>query len=127
MPTGGSGFLALDKNSDGEINNGNELFGPQNGNGFSELSKYDEDKNQWIDENDSIFNKLRIWTKDETGKESLFALGEKGIGAIFLGNVSTPFAINTPDNKQNAQLSQTGVVLKEDGTATTIQHLDFVV
>jgi hypothetical protein len=31
------------------------LFGPQTGNGFAELAEYDEDKNNWIDENDSIY------------------------------------------------------------------------
>ena len=36
----GSGFLALDINGDGIINNGGELFGPQTGNGL-ELARYD--------------------------------------------------------------------------------------
>ena len=48
----GSGFLALDLNKDGIINNGNELFGPHTGDGFVELSSYDKDTNNWIDEND---------------------------------------------------------------------------
>ena len=86
----GSGFLALDQNNDGMINNGQELFGPATGNGFSELAQYDQDRNGWIDESDPIFNKLRrIWTKDDQGKDTLFALGEKGIGAIFLGNIGS--------------------------------------
>ncbi len=32
--TGNSGFLAFDKNADGMINDGSELFGPESGNGF---------------------------------------------------------------------------------------------
>ena len=56
----GSGYLALDKNGDGVINDGSELFGPQSGNGFQDLSAYDEDGNGWIDENDSIWSKLKL-------------------------------------------------------------------
>lgn len=45
------GFLALDRNGDGTINNGAELFGPTSGNGFSELAAYDEDGTaSWIQE-----------------------------------------------------------------------------
>lgn len=120
----GSGFLALDLNSDGLINNGLELFGPQNGNGFAELSKYDGDGNGWIDENDEIYDKLRIWTKDENGNDKLFALGQKGIGAIYLGNVSTAFDMKNSLNETQGAVRSTGVFLKEDGTAGTIQHID---
>ncbi|MDP3565330.1 MAG: hypothetical protein Q8R70_12665, partial [Methanoregula sp.] len=45
----GSGFLALDKNNDGQINDGSELFGTASGNGFRDLSAYDDDGNNWID------------------------------------------------------------------------------
>ena len=56
----GSGFLALDRNNNNIIDDGSELFGPQSGNGFNELAVYDEDQNGWIDENDEIFDKLRM-------------------------------------------------------------------
>jgi len=120
----GSGFLALDVNGDGKVNDGSELFGPQSGNGFDELSKYDEDKNGWIDESDLIYNNLRIWTKDDSGKDYLVALGEKGIGAIYLGNVGTQFSINNAENIENGQVVRTGIFLRENGTAGTIQHID---
>ncbi len=123
----GSGFLALDLNSDGIINNGGELFGPKTGDGFLELAVYDDDSNNWIDENDEIYDKLRIWTKDEQGNDVLFALGQKGAGAIFLGNVSTLFELKNQENTLNGSISQTGIYLKEDGTAGTIQHIDLAV
>jgi hypothetical protein len=120
----GSGFLALDKNNDGRINDGSELFGPQSGNGFSDLAQYDSDKNNWIDENDPIYEKLRIWTKDKDGNDSLFALGQKGIGAIYLGNVGTQFDLKDQQNNRQGRISKTGVFLNENGTAGTIQHVD---
>ncbi len=124
--TQGSGFLALDLNSDGRINDGSELFGPNSGNGFDELAAHDSDGNNWIDENDPIFEKLRIWTKDENGNDVLFALGQKGIGAIYLGNISTPYDIKNSENEHHGSISRTGVFLKEDGTPGTIQHIDLV-
>ena len=123
----GNGFLTLDINGDGIVNNGKELFGPNTGNGFSELSKYDSDKNNWIDENDEIFNKLRIWIKDEQGNDVLFALGEKGIGAIYLGNISTAFDLKDSQNNLQGSVNRSGIYLKEKGTSGIIQHIDIAV
>jgi len=123
----GSGFLSLDLNNDGKINNGSELFGTQSGNGFADLSLYDSDNNGWIDENDSVFDKLRIWTKDDNGNNTLFALGEKGIGAICLGSGITPFSLKGENNTENGIIQKTGIFLNENGTAGTIQHIDLAV
>lgn len=122
--TGGSGFLAFDVNNDGTINNGSELFGPQSGNGFNDLAQYDGDNNGWIDENDDIYSKLRIWTKDENGNDQLFALGVKGIGAIYLGNTATAFDIKTGSNQALGSIARSGIYLRENGMAGTIQHVD---
>lgn len=122
----GSGFLALDKNGDGAINNGSELFGTQSGNGFSDLAAYDQDGNNWIDENDSIYNNLRIWSKDAEGNDTLIALGQKGIGAIYLGNISTPFSIKDIENTLQGQIRASGIFINENGTVGTIQQVDLV-
>lgn len=123
----GSGFLALDKNGDGEINNGGELFGPTQGNGFAELKAYDSDGNNWIDENDAVYDKLRIWMADDKGDMQLFALGQKGVGAIYLGNAATAFDIKDSQNSSLGTVQSTGIYLKEDGGAGTIQHIDLTV
>ncbi|WP_303869867.1 hypothetical protein [Acetobacterium wieringae] len=123
----GSGFLALDLNGDGTINDGSELFGPQSGNGFDDLAKYDSDGNNWIDENDAIYDKLQIWSKDATGNDVLMALGQKGVGAIYLGNVSTSFSLKGANNQTNGQLQRTGIYLNENGSAGTIQHIDLTI
>ncbi len=121
-----SGFLALDKNGDGKINNGSELFGTQSGNGFSDLAAYDQDGNKWIDENDAIYSSLRIWSKDAAGKDSLVSLGQKGIGAIYLGNISTPFSIKDTENTLQGQVRASGIFVNENGTVGTIQQVDLV-
>lgn len=121
----GSGFLALDLNEDGVINDGSELFGTKSGNGFADLAKYDADNNGWIDEGDPIWEKLLIWIKDEDGKDKLYHLSDLGVGAIGLTNVSTQFSLNSQkDNSNNAMIRNTGIFLYENGTVSTIQHLD---
>lgn len=122
----GSGFLALDKNGDGTINNGLELFGTQSGDGFSDLAAYDLDGNNWIDENDAIYTGLRIWSKDADGKDTLVALGQQGVGAIYLGRVSTPFSIKDTDNSLQGQVQSSGIFVNENGTVGTIQQVDLV-
>jgi hypothetical protein len=123
----GSGFLCLDLNNDGKINNGSELFGPDSGDGFRELAAYDSDGNNWIDENDPVYDKLRIWTKDENGKDVLFALGQKGIGAIYLGNVDTSFELKNRENESLGQIQKTGIYVKEDYSVGMIHHIDLSV
>ena len=120
----GSGYLALDKNGDGIINDGNELFGPQTGNGFDDLAKYDADGNGWIDENDPIWSQLKIWCKNEDGTEALYTLAEKGLGAICLQNAATDFALNNAKNQTNGYIRSTGIFLYENGNVGTVQHLD---
>ena len=122
----GSGFLALDKNGDGKINNGTELFGPQSGNGYAELSKYDSDGNNWIDENDAIYESLRIWSINSAGEEQLVALGKVGIGALYLGNVATPFSVKDSDNELLGQVRASGIALMESGQVVTMQQVDLV-
>lgn len=124
----GSGFLALDKNNDGRINDGSELFGAKSGDGFADLAKYDADGNGWIDEADSIFKDLKVWMKNEDGTDRLLSLKEAGVGAIYLGSASTQFSLNNMEtNKTNAVIQKTGVYLKENGGVGTIQHVDLAV
>ena len=122
----GSGFLALDKNEDGIINDGSELFGTKSGNGFKDLKRFDSDGNGWIDENDYIFDKLKIYTKDYDNKDVLYTLKDLDIGAIYLGYGATEFALNNlSDNSTNGVIRNTGFFLREDGSAGSIQHVDF--
>jgi len=123
----GSGFLAFDKNGDGTINDGSELFGTKSSDGFADLAKYDEDGNGWIDENDRIFDKLKVWTKDSKGKDKLIDLKSADVGAIYLGSANTQFHLNDATNKTNGVIQKTGVFLRESGTVGTMQHLDLAV
>ncbi|SEI83527.1 hypothetical protein SAMN05421831_11221 [Allopseudospirillum japonicum] len=121
----GSGYLALDKNQDGVINDGSELFGTQSGNGFADLSAYDEDGNGFIDEGDSVFGQLKIWMMDEAGQSHLFSLQDKNIGALYLGAAQTPFSLTTStEANQLGQVTATGFFLREDGSSGSLQQID---
>jgi hypothetical protein len=123
----GSGFLALDLNGDNRINNGAELFGPASGDGFAELAVYDADGNGWIDENDPIYNQLRIWSKDAEGKDNLLALGQVGVGAIYLGNIDAGFNFKNEENELLGVARKAGIFIRENGTAGTVQQIDLAV
>ena len=124
----GSGFLALDKNGDGKINDGSELFGTKSGDGFEDLAAYDEDGNGWIDENDSIFKNLKVWTKDENGNDYLIDLKKADVGAIYLRSADTQFSLKDEENNLNAEIKKTGIYLRESsGSVGTLNHVDLVV
>ncbi len=121
----GSGYLAVDKNQDGVINDGSELFGTATGDGFSELGQFDSDKNGWIDEGDEVWKSLQIWCMDSKGNSHLYKLAEKGLGAISLQHVDTMFSLNSSEeNTTNARIRKTGIFLYENGGVGTVQHVD---
>ena len=122
----GSGFLALDLNNDGKINNGSELFGTKSGNGFYDLMQYDTDKNGWIDEADKIYGSLKVWYKNEDGKDTLISLKEANIGAIYTGSRNTEFSKYGQAGGLNSVIKSTGIFLKENGGVGTIQQVDMV-
>lgn len=119
-----SGYLSLDLNGNGIIDDGSELFGTKCGDGFRDLTAYDEDGNGWIDENDSVWSKLKIWCKTPT-EDKLYTLADKGVGAICLSNASTDFTLQT-EGKTGGIVRKTGVFLYENGQAGTVQHVDMV-
>ncbi|WP_018608980.1 hypothetical protein [Uliginosibacterium gangwonense] len=118
----GSAYLVLDRNHNGKIDNGSELFGPSSGNGFSDLSQLDSDHNGWIDENDAAYSQLAVWNPGGT----MESLANAGVGAIALQNSATPYTIKE-GGKELGNVRATGVFLTESGEARTIQQVDMVV
>ena len=122
------GLLALDKNGNGKIDNGSELFGnhtvsntaygytdPKATNGYEALKTYDINNDNVIDEKDEIFSKLKIW-KDEnlngiTDEGELSSLADNNIK-----NIDLSYKEVTIDENSNAVKQSSKVTLKDGST-----------
>ena len=122
------GLLAYDKNGDGIINGGNELFGDRTlmkdgktlaSSGFAALTEYDDNKDGKIDSNDVIYALLRIWQdSDGDGIASageLRRLVDLGIVSIGLSYSNT----GVTDSANNIQV-RTGTFTLADGSSRAV-------
>ena len=121
-----SGYLALDKNDNGRIDSGLELFGPGTNSGFGELTALDDDRNGWIDENDAAFANLKVWVPDDNGGK-LMTLKEAGVGALALAHIKSQFELRGQGNSDLGAVRDTGVFLFENGRVGTLQEIDLTV
>lgn len=126
MLANGSAYLALDRNGNDRIDNGQELFGAITGDGFAELAAYDQDGNGFIDAADAVFDDLRLWLPDASGNGRLLTLAEAGIGALGLQSVQGGFDL-IADGQLQGQVRSTGMFLFEDGRVGSLQQVDLVV
>ena len=121
----GEGLLAYDRNGDGIINGGNELFGDRTlmkdgktlaPSGFAALAEYDDNKDGKIDNNDAIYTLLRIWQDSDgdgiTSAGELKQLVELGIISIGLSYSNT----GVTDSANNVQV-RTGTFTLADGSS----------
>lgn len=136
------GFLAIDINGNGEIDNGGELFGDcfimSNGktssNGFEALRSLDTNKNGKIDDNDALFgnvtvnqnetdekytlfDQLVVWYGDESRKDYV-SLKSLNVDYIDLNCFPDPYnSENDTDNERSTRREETSYVYFKDGTA----------
>lgn len=101
---GNSAFLALDRNGDGRIDNGKELFGDQHGapNGYEELRKFDADANGQIDAVDPVYANLQLLY----GNGSLVPVTSSGVRSISLNAYSTALTTAAGDDVLSASAAE---------------------
>jgi hypothetical protein len=128
--TSTDGFLCLDLNENGKIDNGGELFGdnttmPDGSNatgGFNALTQYDTNNDGVIDQNDEVFGKLRVWVDADGNGESsegeLKSLEELGIVSI---SVNPQQVVENTGTE--ATIRNRAVFTKVDGTTLDIAEL----
>lgn len=128
--TSRDGFLCLDLNGNGTIDDGGELFGDQTlladgkraKNGFEALAQYDSNGDGVIDAGDEIFDSLRVWVDADgngvTGEGEMKTLAELGITSINLGYENVNVETGT-----EATIGNTATFTREDGTIGGVGEL----
>ena len=126
------GLLVRDINSNGQIDNGTELFGDNtvlsNGqkaaNGFEALKDLDSNNDGVFNSSDAAWNEVKVW-RDANGngvvdENELLTLEQAGVSGINLDYQNT----NTTDGNGN-QHNQSGTFIKTDGTTGAIHDVWF--
>ena len=116
-------YLAYDRNQDRQINNGTELFGPSTGQGFTELARFDDNANGFIDPGDDIWQYLYLWRPEQ----SLLSMQQAKLGAISIESAATPMPLHNADNTLAGQLQRSGLAFMTDGKPALVQQIDLVV
>ena len=120
------GILVIDKNGDGVINDGGEVFGDNyvksNGNkassGFDALADLDSNGDGVISAEDSEFSNIKILKGDGT----LISLEEAGITSINLSSES----VGSADENGNTLVSQ-GTSVRNDGSVGNLGDFNLIV
>lgn len=127
----GDGFLVLDRDANGTIDSGKELFGDKSWqfesdepNGFASLSVFDRvdqggNEDGWIDADDAIFRHLQIWVDSNhdgiSQPEELRSLSDAGVMAIELR-----YRRSERKDRHGNELRFQGKVVLERGTTQMI-------
>ena len=95
------------------------------GNGFSELAEYDSDGNGWIDENDEVYDQLKVWVKDENGKDTLLSRARKPLSGFICAIVSSLPSQSMSKLKDLSEI-ETGLHLRliTSGSVSTVSKLE---
>ncbi|MDF7675572.1 calcium-binding protein, partial [Neisseriaceae bacterium ESL0693] len=126
------GLLVFDRNGDGIINDGSELFGDSTpladgslaSNGYAALAEFDSNGDGKVDASDDRFNQLLVWRDlNQDGisqKDELFTLSQLGIQSLNLAHQNS----NTSLGNGNT-LAQTGSYTTTDGTSHEMGDVNF--
>ena len=125
--SGGEGFLAVDSNGNGQIDDISELFGgTAKGAGFAQLASYDSNGDGLVDVADSAFADLLIW-RDANGNHQsdageLMTLAEAGVAALDVRFSELPFL----DRQGNLHLERSSATMA-DGRSVDMTDVYFAV
>lgn len=128
------GLLAYDRNGDGRISNGTELFGSHsilsNGekaeNGFQSLAEFDDNGDGVVDTQDASYATLRVW-RDLNGNGTSDAGELQILTQAGVASISTGYADSTHVDVHGNEHRQVATVVLSNGTASTAADVWFKV
>jgi hypothetical protein len=117
-------YVINDRNYDGKVNDASELFGALSNDGFADLRALDDDGNGFIDGGDSHYSSLYLWDPLAAPEAQLTALADANIGALFTGQVSSPFEIRDSTGALQGRIRATGIYVTEGGEIRPLEQVD---
>ncbi len=123
--SGDDGFLAVDSNGNGKIDNIAELFGGLGkGDGFAKLASFDSNADGLVNADDADFASLKIWQdangNHQTDAGELLGLAEAGVASLKVAYTEVPFV----DANGNLHLERSSVTLA-DGSSVDMTDVYF--
>lgn len=128
----GTGLLVLDRNGNGTIDNGSELFGDHTplasggtaANGFEALAQQDSNRDGVVDRDDHNWHQLQVWRDlNQDGisqRNELFTLAQAGIASL---TVAGSHHLDTLFNGN--QIADQGHYTKTDGSRGDMADINF--
>ncbi|MCB1941128.1 MAG: hypothetical protein KDI53_03630, partial [Candidatus Accumulibacter sp.] len=112
--SGEDGFLVVDRNGNGRIDDISEMFGgTRKGDGFSKLSTFDSNGDGVVDASDADFASLKIWQDingdHQTDAGELISLADAGVISLSADYSELPFL----DAQGNLHLERSSATLSD--------------
>ena len=125
--TGGDGFLAVDNNGNGRVDNVSELFGGNRmGEGFAKLAGFDSNGDGLVDMHDAKFGQLMIWRdangNHQTDAGEMVTLAQAGVASLVVDHTNT-LSVDAQGNG----LGETSSATLASGASVTMTDVYFKV
>ncbi len=118
------GFLVVDLDSNGKIDNISEMFGNAGTTGFAALAAYDSDLDGDVDANDADFSDLKVW--QDLNQNGITDVGElKSLAELDIASIALTPTSTTPVTQAGNVIAATGTYTKTDTTTGTIGDVHF--
>jgi Calx-beta domain len=122
--SGEDGFLAIDKNHNGTIDDRSELFGGSVGEGFAQLASFDSNGDGQVNSQDSLFGDLAIWQDaNVNGKTEAGEL--KSLAAASIASLNVAYSQQSIADANGNILGEKSTALNSNGQALEMVDVYF--